>query len=176
MCICRPNWEMGKALGYLKGDLTGKMSTVARRYSTFLNSEVKKTGSNDRRDRSGNTDHADQFHSGAQPEQEISDVDEAQTFNREEAKAFIAAPARERKWSLPATSPRSSIRISICSRADCRMSSSECRARNISACLHLKEASGLLGTARRGSLVRNVRQPGPQFTRAFFIHLLSSFY
>jgi PhoH-like ATPase len=91
MCICRPNWEMGKALGYLKGDLTEKWAPwAAPILDLFELLEVKKD--------------LDKMIDGTDPEIQIMPInfiqgrslnkrflmlDEAQNFNREEAKAFI---------------------------------------------------------------------------------------
>jgi len=79
-------------------------------------------------------------------------LDEAQNFNREEAKAFICRAGEGTKVVLTGDVTQIVNRISICSRADCRMSSSECRARNISDVCIGKKRAVFFGTARRGSL------------------------
>jgi PhoH-like ATPase len=91
-CVCRSNWEMGKSLGYLKGELKDKWEPWARPVLDLLELLNVKTD-----DLGGMVDGTNpeiqilpiNFIQGRSLNKRFMILDEAQNFTREEVKAFI---------------------------------------------------------------------------------------
>lgn len=91
-CVCRSNWEMGKSLGYLKGDLKDKWEPWARPMLDLL--ELLKMKIDDLEGMINGTNPDIQilpinFIQGRSLNKRFMILDEAQNFTREEVKAFI---------------------------------------------------------------------------------------
>jgi PhoH-like ATPase len=91
-CVCRSNWEMGKSLGYLKGDLKDKWEPWARPVLDLL--ELLKVKIDDLEGMINGTNPDIQilpinFIQGRSLNKRFMILDEAQNFTRDEVRAFI---------------------------------------------------------------------------------------
>jgi PhoH-like ATPase len=91
-CVCRSNWEMGKSLGYLKGDLKEKWEPWARPVLDLL--ELLRVKIDDLEGMINGTNPDIQilpinFIQGRSLNKRFMILDEAQNFTRDEVKAFI---------------------------------------------------------------------------------------